>query len=37
MISDLKENYLRQSVTGLLFPGSLKNSAKFNLFLLIYC
>ena len=27
MISDLKENYLRQSVTGLLFPGSLKNSA----------
>ena len=28
MISDLKENYLRQSVTSLLFPGSLKNSAK---------
>ena len=27
MISGLKENYLRQSVTGLLFPGSLKNSA----------
>ena len=37
MISGLKENYLRQSVTGLLFPGSLKNSAKFNFFLLIYC
>ena len=32
MISGLKENYLRQSVTGLLFPGSLKNSAKFNFF-----
>ena len=32
MISDLKENYLRQSIAGLLLPGSLKNSAKFNFF-----